>query len=195
MNTPPIQCPACRASVLEGVFNVPEMVPCPACNVRLQIEVFPAFFRPAATAREAESILLEGESSCFYHPQKKAVLPCEACGRFLCALCDCDVAGRHFCPSCLEAGRTKRKIKGLENRRTLYDGVALSVALYPMLFFYFTLISAPIALFVAIRHWKTPLSIVPRTKIRYVVAIILATFQIFAWALALYFFINRNSHG
>jgi hypothetical protein len=176
-----VQCPACQAWLLEGVFNQSQLSPCPACGVPLQVEVFPALFRAQETGRTGETNLVEGESSCFYHPEKKAVLPCQGCGRFLCALCDCQLNGQHFCPACLETGRTKGKIKSLENQRTLFDSIALSLAVYPLLIFYFTLVTAPIALFVAIRYWNSPRSLVRRTKVRYVAAILVALIQIAGW--------------
>ena len=183
MSTSLVQCPKCHAWLLDGVFNQPELSPCPACGVPLQIEVFPALFRRVNPGQSGETIMVEGESSCFYHPQKKAVIPCQGCGRFLCALCDCELNGQHFCPTCLETGKAKGKIKNLENQRTLYDSIALSLAVYPLLIFYFTLITAPVALFVALRYWKAPRSIVRRTKIRYVVAIVLALTEIAGWGL------------
>jgi hypothetical protein len=181
MSAPLIQCPACQAWLLEGVFNQPQLSPCPACGVPLQVEVFPALFRRINPGQSGEIIMVDGESSCFYHPQKRAVLPCQGCGRFLCALCDCELNGQHFCPACLETGKTKGKIKSLENRRTLYDSIALSLAVYPLLIFYFTLVTAPVALFVAIRYWNAPRSIIRRTRIRYIVAIVLASMQIAGW--------------
>ena len=186
-----VQCPKCQAWLLEGVFNQPELSPCPACGVPLQVEVFPALFRRINPGQSGETIMVEGESSCFYHPQKKAVLPCQGCGRFLCALCDCELNGQHFCPACLETGKTKGKIKSLENQRTLYDGIALSLAIYPLLIFYFTLVTAPVALFVAIRYWNAPRSIVHRTKIRYVAAIVLALMQIAGWGVL---FVSLATH-
>jgi hypothetical protein len=181
MSAPLIQCPACQAWLLEGVFNQPQLSPCPACGMPLQVEVFPALFRRINPGQSGEIIMVDGESSCFYHPQKKAILPCQGCGRFLCALCDCELNGQHFCPACLETGKTKGKIKSLENRRTLYDSIALSLAVYPLLIFYFTLVTAPVALFVAIRYWNAPRSIIRRTRVRYVVAIVLASMQIAGW--------------
>lgn len=182
MNNALIQCPQCRAWLMEGVFNQPEFAPCPACGVSLQIEVFPALFRKTTAGHSGETLLVEGESSCFYHPQKKAVRPCDGCGRFLCALCDCEVAGRHFCPACLETGKMKGKIKSLDNQRTFYDSIALALAIYPMLIFYFTIFTAPMALYVAIRYWKAPQSILRRTRVRAVAAITIALLQIGGWA-------------
>src|ERR1700722_2328125 len=99
---PLVQCPKCHAALLDGIINQPELSPCPACGVPLRVEIFPAFFRRINPGQSAETIMVDGESSCFYHPLKKAVLPCEGCGRFLCALCDCESNGQHFCPVCLE---------------------------------------------------------------------------------------------
>jgi len=158
------------------------------------VEIFPALFRRAAVGRDGEAVLVETESTCFYHPQKKAVLPCEACGRFLCVLCDCELHGKHYCPACLEVGRKKRKIKSLETERTLYDSLALSLAVLPLLMFYLTFITAPAALYMALRYWNAPRSIVHRSKIRLVLAITFASLQIIGWVIAIYFIITKN-HG
>jgi hypothetical protein len=181
MNVPLIHCPKCRAALLSGVFNQGGLVPCPACATPLQVEVFPAMFREQARGSTGEFVMTDGEASCFYHPKKKAVQPCEACGRFLCALCDCEHQGRHLCPSCLEAGRTKGKIKSLENARTRYDNIALALALYPVLIFYFTIITAPMALFVAIRYWKSPRGLTQPSSAKFVLAILVATLELGGW--------------
>src|SRR5947209_7072732 len=122
-----VACGKCKTPLVETIFNLEDLASCPACGSRLQIQVFPALFRRLAPGRSGEAVMEESEASCFYHPQKKAVLPCEGCGRFLCALCDCELNGRHLCPSCLEGGRKKKKIKSLENHRVLYDSAALAL--------------------------------------------------------------------
>jgi len=200
MNSALVQCPRCNASLLEGVFNQPYFWPCPACGASIQIEIFPALFRPVRAGQEGEAVMIEGESTCFYHPGKKAVIPCEGCGRFLCALCDCELHGQHFCPQCLDVGKTKGKIKKLENRRVLYDSIALSLAVLPVaLIFgiYFTFITAPMALFIGIRYWNAPRSIVHHTRIRFIIAIALAALQILGWILLIYFIATagRRHHG
>ncbi len=183
----PLVCPKCKAPLLESMLNLPQLRPCPACEAPLQVEIFPVFFRGVAPGQGGEAILVEGESSCFYHPQKKAVLPCDGCGRFLCALCDCELHGQHFCPACLEVGRKKGKIKSLENERVLYDSIALSLAILPLLMAYFTILTAPMALYVAIRYWNAPRSIVHRTRSRLVLAISFAALELLGWGLVLYF--------
>jgi hypothetical protein len=191
MNSPLVQCSNCNAALLDGVFNQPDFRPCPSCAAPLQIEIFPALFRRAMPGRPGEAILIESEASCFYHPQKKAVLPCDGCGRFVCALCDCEMDGRHYCPTCLEAGRTKGKIKNLQNSRTLYDTIALWLTIFPILVFYLTFITAPMALFIAIKHWNTPTSIVRNNKAGYILAIVLASLQILGWIIALWMIFTR----
>ena len=127
----------------------------------------------------------EKEAGCFYHPGKKATVACSSCGRFLCALCDVDFNRRHICPVCLETGKTKHKIKNLENHRVCYDTVALLIALISTLFIWPTILSAPIVLFMVIRYWNAPGSIIPRSKIRFVLAFGIAGLQIVGWILVL----------
>jgi len=195
MSSPLLVCPRCKTALTESVLNQPELIPCPACAVPLQVEVFPALFRQAAAGRAGEAVLADTESACFYHPQKKALLPCEGCGRFLCALCDCELHGQHFCPACLEVGRKKRKIKSLENERTLYDSIALALAVVPLVIFYLTFITAPAALYVAFRFWNAPRSLVHRSRIRLVLAIIFASLQIAGWVVGIYFLVNARKHA
>jgi len=176
-----VACTKCRASLPPAIYNAPELRACPACGARLLVDVFPAALRPPGPGAAGEAVLVDGEASCFYHPSKKAVVPCESCGRFLCAICDVEMSGRHLCPACLESGRKKGKIEQLENRRTLYDSLALAVAVYPMLLVWPTIVSAPVSLYIAIRYWNAPSSIVRRNRWRAVLAILLALAQIGVW--------------
>jgi hypothetical protein len=186
MNAPPVQCAQCRVAPPVELFNRGGLSPCPTCGTLLQIVVFPALLRAPQRGRDGEAILVNDEAGCFYHPQKRAVRPCDACGRFLCALCDCEINGQHLCPTCIETGKSKGKIKSLENHRTLYDSIALALAIYPLLIFYFTIITAPLALYLAIRCWNMPASLVRRTKVRCVLAMVLATLQIAGWGIGIY---------
>ena len=184
------RCPECRTPIRENEINQLRLSPCSGCNSLLQAELFPAYFRTFGATQAVEDVLLEGESTCFYHPAKKAILPCSGCGRFMCSLCDCDLSGEHFCPTCLEAGRTRKKIKNIERQRTRYDNIALSLVVFPMILFYVTFITAPIALVVAIRHWNSPASLIHRTKARLVIAVTLAILQILGWCALIIFLIG-----
>jgi hypothetical protein len=180
-----VSCPKCKATLLAGAFNTATLVTC-GCDSKLQVEVFPALFRERAVGQSGEAVAGESESSCFYHAQKKAVITCEACGRFLCALCDVEMHGQHLCPACLESGARKGKLKNLQNQRTLYDSMALGLALITIPLFFAAIITAPIVLYLAIRHWKTPSSMIPRTRVRMQIAVVLAILELIGWGLMIY---------
>jgi hypothetical protein len=176
-----VACTKCRAPLPPVLYNLLDLRPCPACGARSQVDVFPAALRPPGPSSVGEAVMVEGEASCFYHPAKKAVLPCDSCGRFLCAICDVELNGQHICPACLESGKRKGKLKNLENRRTLYDNLALTVATLPLIFVWPSIVGAPIAIYIAIRYWKAPTSVIPRTRVRAILAIIIALLTIFGW--------------
>ncbi len=92
----------------------------------------------------------------------------------------------------METGKKKGRIVNLDRHRVLYDSVALKVAVFPMITVWFTLVSAPIALYLAIRHWKSPTSLVRRTKIRFIFAMALAGLQILAWTTGILYFVSRR---
>jgi hypothetical protein len=100
-------------------------------------------------------------------------------------LCETELGGRCLCPSCIDKGRVNEEIEQLVTQRTLHDSLALSLAVLPLLFFPVTIFTAPIAIYIAIRHWKKPGSILPRYRIRFVLAIIIALAQVAGWAVFL----------
>lgn len=167
---------------MTDLLNVGELRACPGCGELTLVEVFPALFRERAVGATAERILTEGVAGCFFHPAKKAVVPCEGCGRFLCALCDVELNGQHLCPACLELGRKKGRLKSLENHRDLHDRTALACATLPFLLgFWPSIVGAPVALFLVVRYWNAPGDYVRPGKSRFVIAGILATLQVLGW--------------
>jgi hypothetical protein len=146
------------------------------------VEVFPAYFREGSAGASAQPLVVASEAGCFYHPNKKAVIACQNCGRFLCALCDLEVDGRHVCPACLESGRKKGKLEKLENRRVLADHLALGLAVWPLLFVWPSLFGAPMALYIVVRYWNAPVGVTNRhSRARMVVAGTLAAVEILGW--------------
>lgn len=173
----PVPCARCQAPLPNYFFVATNPMPCPTCGAEVMVRVFPALFRdphPAAAGDES----LAGEASCFYHPEKRAVVTCHLCGRFLCGLCNVEFKAQNWCPGCLELSSRKRKGTDFENHRILYDSVALAFATFPVLLIWPAIIGAPLALYISVRYWKAPRSIVPRTRIRFVVAILLAIGQL-----------------
>ncbi len=140
--------------------------------------VFPAI-RGTRAGDLPEAVAAPTEASCFFHPASRAAVPCDACGRFLCRLCDLEINGRHLCPGCFEKGVATQKLETLETRRTMYDSLALTYATLPFLvFFYPAVVGAPVALYTVLRRWNAPSSVVPRTRIRFFVAALLALAEI-----------------
>lgn len=191
MTPQPVSCAQCRTP-LSDLFNVGELRACPGCGTPTLVEVFPALFRARVVGAAAETILAEGDAGCFFHPQKKALVPCEGCGRFLCALCDVELHGQHLCPACLEVGRKQGRLKNLENHRDLHDRTALLCATLPLLLGVWpSIVGAPFALFLVVRHWNAPGDYVQPGKKRLVLAGILATLQMLGWIGVFLFFAFR----
>jgi hypothetical protein len=59
--------------------------------------------------------------------------------------------------------------------------MALVLATLPALLVWPTIITAPMSLYVAGRNWRKPSSLLPRTKARFYVAVLLAVIEIVGW--------------
>jgi hypothetical protein len=191
-----LSCTACRASLSPEALAGPGPVRCPRCRATLEVSVFPALYRTLETGRPGETLLSDEESACFYHPTKRAIVPCESCGRFLCALCDLDLNGTHYCAPCLEAARGRGAFPRLENQRVCNDRIALAVAVYPLiLFFYPTLVTAPVAVFLSARALRAPGSLVRGSKVRCILAMLIATAEIVLWVLLINLIVTQMRTG
>ncbi|MST95176.1 MAG: hypothetical protein EXS33_07910 [Pedosphaera sp.] len=74
----------------------------------------------------------------------------------------------------------------------LFDDAALSTAVLPIVMIFtifFTFITAPLAIFFAIRSFKAPGSILPRTRIRAWLALVIAGATLALWGV----FLNKAS--
>jgi hypothetical protein len=185
-----VLCLGCGRNLPPDFENADEFAPCPNCLERVRVFAFPALRRAESVVAAAPTIE-SGEASCFYHPAKQALVACDSCGRFLCALCDIEMGQSHRCPACLESAKRKGKLDVVQTRRVLYDGLALTVATVPIIFWPLTVVTAPAALYLVVRHWRQPGSILPRTKIRFVLAAFIAFAQICGWGLLVYYVVSR----
>jgi len=185
-----LYCTQCNAAIPPEDWNR-EHAFCAACRAPLAAFVFPAMVTDPARLSSGEA-LREGEAGCFYHPQKRAAVPCDQCGRFLCTLCQVEFLGQNWCPGCVETRRQKGKLSHLDAHRTLYDNIALAVAILPAFLIWPTIITAPVALFLSARYWRAPSSLLPRTKVRFLLAGAIAALQIAAWIWLVLFLIYRR---
>jgi hypothetical protein len=68
----------------------------------------------------------------------------------------------------------------------MYDSIALALATLPALLFWPVVFTAPAALYVVVRRWREPGSLVPRTKVRFVLAALFALAEIAGVGFALW---------
>ncbi len=134
-------------------------------------------FRAAETIPASALTLAEGEASCFQHATKRAVNACSRCGRFICALCTVEFRGTTVCPGCLELVSREGKVGELETHRTLWDSLALGVAIVAGPIYPFWAVTGPAAIFLSIKNWSKPSSLVPRNKWRFILAIVIGTLE------------------
>ena len=158
-----------------------------------QVYLLPAIDRDVTANAPVARAAGGDESLCFFHPGSAAEKACDHCGRFLCAICATPWLGGILCPECITTAVARGKetfaapkqeegAESLPTRRVLYDTLALQLALLPMAIFYFTLFTAPVALYIALRYWNRPRSLIPRTRARAILAILIASAQIIGWA-------------
>lgn len=183
-----ICCGVCSWPVPHESWNREEGARCPVCRRRVDVAVFPALER-TRSGTIPQPLGAETEASCFYHPESRAAVPCDECGRFLCGLCDIELDGKHFCPGCFQSGVASNRLENVETRRTMYDSIALAVATIPLVLISPAVVGGPAALFIVIRRWRAPLSILPRTRIRFYLAALFALAEIagigfLIWAIA-----------
>jgi hypothetical protein len=187
----PVQCPKCKASLYEPIFNAAGLQPCPNCSVPIQIVTFPALRKAAQTSAIGENIVVTGESSCYFHPTKRAAVSCEKCGRFICALCDVAVDGKHLCSQCLSGHVQKGTLQTLKKTGQRHDSAASACAVVCIPLIYLAIIIAPVGLYFCLKGLKQKDGLFPRkTKTLYSLAVILIMEMVGSFLLIFFSFKN-----
>lgn len=172
-----LHCPKCRVSLATDNLRRDRFVACFGCGSSLRSVAFPALHRqPPAT--EAEAVVISGDASCFFHATKRAKSTCDQCGRFLCALCEVEVRDQKLCPACVTLGRNSGELTQLETSRARWDSRCLNLAVFPLLFWPVTVVTAPAVLILIFKFWKSPGSLINPSKWRYVVAGLFAALEV-----------------
>lgn len=152
---------------------------CGQCQRGFEFIAFPALLAVPTVAR-AQSAQALDDAVCFFHAENRAESVCENCGRYLCTVCGVEFGGSRLCPQCVSLRRasdSKRSGRDL----VLHDTIGLALAVGPLLVFWLTLITAPVALGYVIFAWRQPLSILRRSRWRLVLAGTLAVLEILGW--------------
>jgi hypothetical protein len=172
-------CPKCQAPLTGLAGEADEGAGrCGACSAPIEFVLFPARRRTKPVARAARSV--EGDSTCYFHPANHAAVICDGCGRYLCVVCEVPgEGGKKLCPPCVSSARKKSTRKADEV--VVYDQMALSLALLPLVMWPITLITSPAVLGLVIYGWRKPRSLVRRGRWRFLVAGLIALLQIGGW--------------
>lgn len=179
----PVLCSKCYGPLPLDPLASGEIV-CPGCRAELRVALFPAIHRDIAVGPAAEQSILDGESTCFFHADKKAAAVCDDCGRFLCALCDVAIGGRHLCPRCIETGRARKTLTTFETYRTSYPSLALTIALLPLLAWPVTLLTGPLTVFFVCYGWSKPPSLTgQKRRFALLIALLVGLAQCLGWIL------------
>lgn len=165
-------CPSCNTTIQTNNRRG-KLIACPRCHERFIFEFFPALTAPAATSA-AGAVLGGDESSCFYHTDKVAVQSCSYCGRFLCALCEVPVDGKHLCPMCLAKGKDALSTSSTLQNHALHDSIALIMGCAALLIFPFSPLTGPLTFFLIFKNYRKSLGLIPRMRWRFWVAGLLA---------------------
>jgi hypothetical protein len=158
------------------------------CGVEAIAYLYPALVRVPESS-PGEAVQAAGEAACFAHAGKRAVASCESCGRFVCGLCRIDWGGRVLCPTCVNAAEKRTDL--LTRSRPLYDSMALATGLFSLLLLQLSLLAAPFTIVLAIRSFRAPGSLVPRTHVRAWIALLIGLLQLVGWTWLFVYFIMR----
>ena len=108
-------CPRCNVQLALESITVGEDI-CPRCQGFFTATVFHAPQRVTRVLQLAQAGP-ESAGSCANHPRNVAVTNCSRCGLLICSLCELDLHGEKYCPSCFD--RLTRE-GGIENAQTRF---------------------------------------------------------------------------
>jgi hypothetical protein len=175
-------CLECQQPIAAAANGLLLTLTCPNCGQGNGAAVFPASNevpRSAPPPLPGDSPD-EGEAVCFYSPNRRATTSCDHCGVLISEPWAAAWGNETVCLKCLEHLREEKKDERFISGRTLWDNIALMLALVPLTFFFWwaAFVTAPAALILAIRHWNSSRGLVPRGRTRLVLAILLSLLQI-----------------
>lgn len=177
-------CPSCKRRMDELSWTSDTAGTCWHCKTPFEFLMFPAA-RAQRRRIVPRAVLVSDQATCFHHAENQADASCEVCGKFLCTVCSLDFGGRTVCPTCLATA--KDNDAQAISRRTLWGGIAMGLAVLPLLLWPLTALTAPTALVIVIIGWRKPASVTAkgRGRGRLIFAGVLALIQITVWVVVL----------
>ena len=172
-----LQCPTCRnnLSLDQSANRVSE--DCPVCRSEVRITIFPRFYQEPP--KQINSPLAsEDEAVCSFYPELRAEKVCDVCGCLMSQKASAKWGDKDYCLPCLYRLREEEKDAAFVARARLYDNRALAMVTW---FAPLSLFTAPVALFLLLRHGKGNQSFVPRSAARWWLALLLSSAWILLW--------------
>ena len=173
-----LTCPSCQQPLAgETPVDWAALTQCPQCRRAVEVTLLPGFGRELHPGRPGADRILESEPACYFHPAKKAEVPCELCGRFLCALCHLEVLGKSICPACLGEASRKPGASLIERERWRWDTVVWLLTIGPLLslfFWFLTPFTCLLALGLGAWKFKSPPSRIHRSQLRLIAGMVTA---------------------
>ena len=93
-------CPRCHGIIANDAVETGDIL-CPHCNRPFSLVTFTPPARSLYVVRAGEEGP-ESAGSCANHPRNAAIGNCDRCGIVMCALCEMQLEGSHYCPLCFE---------------------------------------------------------------------------------------------
>jgi len=183
-----LQCPNCRSGL--NVHSTTDRIeePCPVCNGKLSLFVFPRLFRaPVHVDTSPESLSGENEATCAFYPELKAEKICDRCGAFLSGKATVRWGARDFCLPCLHCLREEEKGTDFVARADFPENKALALVTWLAPFSLFT---APVAIYLLLRYRKPSPGFVPRGRGRWWTAMLLSIALLGGWVTLLVIWIS-----
>jgi hypothetical protein len=184
-----LTCPHCSGPLPVNLFAAGQSGRCPSCYSQVEAYIFPEFHKEPA-ARSEILLAQEHEAVCYFHSRYRAKNPCDNCGRFLCEICAINVGSRQLCAECLSLMRKQRNETGLVQYAALFDNVSLFLVTAPVItifFWFLTILSAPVSIFLSFYYWPRQWNLLPRSRIRFVLAILFSLILIGFWVFLIYY--------
>ena len=175
-----LACPVCKLAKSVGLSAETEDTKCRGCGREAIGKVFPRAFAPAGPPPVPVASPVPGDSVCFYDPEQKATCLCSQCGVLASDAWSASWGSRKVCLRCLEKLRAGGKDKDFESGRVMWDNICLLLALAPLspMSYFLVVVTAPAALVLGLRSWNKPRSLAPRSRLRLILALILAGIEV-----------------
>ena len=205
-----VRCASCQTPLTDKIFHGNSATECGFCARTIRAFLLPKLYQTGATALPSLPVEAptEGEAACFYNPHRKATKVCGHCGVFVSDSWAAQWGNETVCLKCLEQLRTKNVDQRFEAGRKLWDNIALGLIVVPFVIAFLllctvigyvfsimvlmlTIFTAPAAIFISLRYWNAPRSLVPRGRLRLITALLLSVLLLVGWTSGVWAFVYQ----